>query len=181
MYHYNDYELLYLIAEHDEIALDIMYSKYTPLIKARIYGFRIKPYNQEDFFQEGLWMLFRAIQTYRPNSRKTFNKYFDLILQRHFIHLLRKESKHFYNVELIENVDFIKEEKEAKPDLDLDLLISLCKFSKFEMQVLELQRQNYSSKEIANHIDCQIKQVYDATDRIKRKMKGAKNSLDNKG
>ena len=54
MYQYNDYELLYLISEHDENALDIMYHKYMPLIKARIAAFRIKRYNQEDFFQEGL-------------------------------------------------------------------------------------------------------------------------------
>jgi RNA polymerase sigma factor (sigma-70 family) len=180
MYQYNDYELLYLISEHDEIALDIMYSKYMPLIRARIAAFRIKRYNQEDFFQEGLFMLFRAIQTYRPNSRKTFNKYFDLILQRHFIQLLRKESKHFYNVDLVENIDFLKEEKREE-EYDLEYLISLCKFSSFEKEVLELQRQNYSSKEISNKLDCRIKQVYDATDRIKRKMKGAKNSLDKKG
>lgn len=179
MYQYNDYELLYLISEHDETALDIMYYKYIPLIKARIAAFRIKKYNQEDFFQEGLFMLFRAIQTYRPDSRKTFNKYFDLILQRHFIQLLKKESKHFYNVQLVENVDYLKEEKVEKDDLELEHLLSLCKFSPFEKQVLDLRRQNYSIKEISEKLNCRVKQVYDANDRIKRKMKGAKNSLDN--
>ena len=35
MYQYNDYELLYLIRENCEVALDIMFSKYVPLIKSR--------------------------------------------------------------------------------------------------------------------------------------------------
>lgn len=42
MYKYNDYELLYLIQEMDDEALDIMLKKYIPLIKARIKAFRIK-------------------------------------------------------------------------------------------------------------------------------------------
>ena len=112
MYQYNDYELLYLISEQDELALDIMYKKYIPLIKARIAAFRIKEFNREDFFQEGLFMLHKAISTYRPDSGKTFNKYFDMILQRHYIQLRRKESKHFYNVVLTDELDYLKEEKE---------------------------------------------------------------------
>jgi DNA-directed RNA polymerase specialized sigma subunit len=54
MYQYNDYELLYLIRENCEVALDIMFSKYVPLIKSRIRSFHIKEWNKEDFFQEGL-------------------------------------------------------------------------------------------------------------------------------
>lgn len=179
MYQYNDYELLYLISEQDETALDIMYEKYIPLIKARISAFRIKKYNQEDFFQEGLYMLFRAIETYRTDSGKTFNKYFDLILQRHFIQLLRKESKHFYNIQLTDDIDYLKEEEPEPVTYDLDSLISRCKFSLFEKKVLDLRRKNFTVKEISEKLNCGVKQVYDANDRIKRKMKGAKNSLDN--
>ena len=51
MYKYNDYELLYLIYEMDDTALDIMFRKYISLIKARIKAFRIKPSNREDFLQ----------------------------------------------------------------------------------------------------------------------------------
>ena len=40
-YHYNDNELLYLINEGNDSALKIMYMKYTPLIKKRIFDFKI--------------------------------------------------------------------------------------------------------------------------------------------
>ena len=180
MYQYNDYELLYLISEQNEIALNIMYQKYIPLIKARIAAFRIKEHNREDFFQEGLFMLFRAITTYRTDSRKTFNKYFDMILQRHFIQLLRRESKHFYNVVLTDKIDYLKEEDAKEESYDLDTLLSLCKFSPFEQKVLELRLRNHSIKEISEELGCRVQQVYDANDRIKRKLKAVKKSLDKK-
>jgi RNA polymerase sigma factor (sigma-70 family) len=182
MNQYNDYELLYLISENDDTALEIMYQKYIPLIKARIAAFRIKKYNYEDFFQEGLFTLCRAIQTYRPDYRKTFNKYFDLILQRHFIHLLRRDSMHFYQVELVENADLLLESAPVREErADLKSIIEACHFSPFERKVLDLRLKHYKTKEIVIALDCRIKQVYDATDRIKRKMKGVKNSLDKDG
>jgi len=181
MYQYNDYELIYLISEQDELALDIMYKKYIPLIKARIAAFRIKEFNREDFFQEGLFMLHKAISTYRPDSGKTFNKYFDMILQRHYIQLLRKESKHFYNVVLTDELDYLKEEKEeAEEAPDLASLLSLCRFSPFEKKVLDLRLRNSSVKEITALLNCSVKQVYDANDRIRRKLQAAKISLDRK-
>ena len=41
-YHYNDNELLYLISEKEDSALEIIYQKYTPMIKKRIGDFKIK-------------------------------------------------------------------------------------------------------------------------------------------
>ena len=40
-YHYNDNELLYLIREKEDSALEIIYQKYTPMIKKRIGDFKI--------------------------------------------------------------------------------------------------------------------------------------------
>ena len=79
----------------------------------------------------------------------------------------------------MENIDYLKEEKHEEENFELDHLLSLCKFSSFEKKVLNLRRENYSIKEISEKLNCTVKQVYDANDRIKRKMKGAKNSLDN--
>ena len=102
IYNYNDYELLYLIREKSDEALEIMYRKYTPLIRKRILDFRIQV-NHEDFFQEGLLALDIAIRRYIDLYDKTFNKYFDLILQRRFIQILRKQEKHYYNVYNLES------------------------------------------------------------------------------
>lgn len=178
MYQYNDYELLYLIEENDDIALDIMYNKYIPLIKSRIKSFRIKAWNHEDFLQEGLLVLNKAIQTYRVDKNKSFTKYFDLILQRRFIQILRKESNNFYNVDLVGAGEYLEEPKISYDDR-LDDCISRCNFSDFEQEVLKYYKLGIKSKDIAEALNCRVKQVYDATDRIKKKIKGVKNSLDN--
>jgi RNA polymerase sporulation-specific sigma factor len=176
MYQYNDYELLYLISENDDTALDIMFQKYIPLIKTRIRSFKIKYWNYEDFLQEGLLMLHRAIQTFNPESRKTFNKYFDLILQRKFIQLLRKESHHFYNVDLVGIGDTLMEEQVySQPIIDYREIVSRCHFSCFESKVLHFLTQGEKISNIAKELNVTVKQVYDANDRIRRKMKAMNN------
>lgn len=180
MYQYNDYELLYLISENCEIALDIMFQKYIPLIKSRMRSFHIKEWNKEDFFQEGLISLYKAISTFREDKNKTFTKYFDLILQRKFIQILRKESNNFYNVDYIGAGEYLCEPVLCFED-NLSDVMSKCSFSLFEEDVLKNIRLGAKSKEIALILGCKPKQVYDATDRIKKKIKGVKNSLDNKG
>ena len=49
---YNDNELLYLISEKDEVALEIMMNKYEPLIKSMLVRYKIKSKNFEDFYQK---------------------------------------------------------------------------------------------------------------------------------
>jgi len=178
---YNDYELLYLIQEKDDTALDIMFRKYIPLIKSRIKSFRIKERNREDFLQEGLLVLNKAIQRYNPDySKKTFTKYFDLILQRRFIQILKKESKHFYQVDLVGAGEYLVSEPTALiADDDAERILSFCRFSKFETEILEYMKKGFKPREIAAYLKCPVKKVYDANDRIRRKTRTAKNFLDN--
>lgn len=180
MYKYNDYELLYLIYEKDDIALDIMFRKYIPLIRMRIRAFRIKKRNQEDFLQEGLLVLHKAIRCFNPDSKKTFTRYFDMILQRRFIQILRKESKHFYQVDLIGAGEYLVAEPERIKDDTNERVISASKFSDFETEVLEYFKKGYKSREIAEQLKCPVKRVYDAADRIRRKSRTAKKLLDKK-
>lgn len=164
MIQYNDYELLYLMNEFDEEAETIFYNKYTNLIKARIYKFNIKDRYREDFLQEGLYMLFRAVRTYDEFSNKSFNKYFDLILQRKFMNLLSKENKYYYNVETIQDGDSL-----CDPTGFVYFDYNNYKFSKLEEKVLYLRERNYRPKEIAEVLDCDIKIIYNCICRIKKK------------
>jgi RNA polymerase sporulation-specific sigma factor len=152
-----------------------MFQKYAPLIKARIKGFRIKPWNFDDFLQEGLLVLYKAVQTYKMDSRKTFNKYFDMILQRRYMQILRKESRHFYNVELVGTGSYLME---TIPSSDRRMKEEDFTFSAFEKQVAELCAKRCKPKDISLLLECTVKQVYDAKDRIRKKLKGAENSLD---
>lgn len=172
-YHYNDNELLYLINEGNDSALKIMYLKYIPLVKKRILDFKIGYERYDDFFQEGMMMLDKAIKTFNPYYDKTFNKYFDLILQRKFIRISQEYNEYIKNVSILENLDefFLQEsEKEivALSDFEID------DFSDFEYEVLKNFAENHlPAREIGKLLDCNVRKVYNALSRGKRKMKNS--------
>ena len=73
---WNDYELIYLIKEGNELALNLMYHKYSNFIriKARELGFR--GFDLDDCIQEGLLLLTKAIKTFNNDYNKSFWSYF---------------------------------------------------------------------------------------------------------
>lgn len=164
MYQYNDYELLYLMDEFDEVAEKIFYEKYTNLIKNRIYKFKIKDRYKEDFLQEGLYMLFIAIRTYNDNYGKSFNKYFDLILKRKFIQIISREKNYFYQVDLKNDVDYLSENEEF-------IYEDTSSFTIMEQKVYGYFKKNYRPKDISKVLECDIKSVYNCICRIKTKLK----------
>ena len=168
MYNYNDNELLYLIREKHDDALDIMFLKYSPLIKTRISKFRIQK-DYEDFYQEGLIALNIAISRYIDLYDKTFNKYFDLILQRKFIQILKKETNNFYNVVYFDELNFIHEEKEKYTS---NKKYQIGMLSDFEKHIFKFYSEyNLKAGEIANKLNIDVRRVYNALNRIKKKIR----------
>lgn len=169
MNQYNDYELLYMINEFDEEAESILYSKYCNLINKRMNDFKIRMDRRDDFMQEGLFVLFTAIRNYNEYCNKTFNKFFDLLLQRRFANILRDEKNYFYNVilkedesQIFENISFVYND-----DIDIDV----DELSEFEKKVKSLKEKNYRPKDIANVLNCDVKAIYNCLCRIKLKIK----------
>lgn len=170
MFDCNDNELLYLIKEHNEYALDIMHRKYLPLIKTRIKKFNIKR-DYEDFIQEGYIALNVAIKRYRTTFHKSFNKYFDLLLQRRFICILRKEEKHFYKIVYCEDLSYLYEEPKEEEVYKVDDLPKMGFLSCLEKEVYRLvYEKGYKAREIAMEIGIEVERVYNALGRIKRKV-----------
>lgn len=170
----NDYELLYLIENNHEEALELLYKKYDNLIRSRIKSFRIKTKNYDDFYQEGLLSLDKAIKTYDDKYGKSFNKYFDLILQRRFIQILKKEQKHFYNTVYVDDFYDVVEEYSAQYNLEVEEKNEeICNLlSDFEKKVFECRiKQNLKTAETAEILNCSIRQVYNAMLRIRQKVK----------
>lgn len=171
-YKYNDYELLYLISEHSEAALEIMYEKYRPLIYARIKDFNIGRYSFDDFYQEGLLVLHQCIWRFSDLYNKTFTRFFEMCLQRRIMDILRVNSKYFYNTIIMSDLDYLKEEKidyhSSQETLD-DIIVNL---SSLEKEVFELKYvYNYTIKEISEKLNVDVKKIYNALARIKTKIK----------
>ena len=67
MFKHNDFELISLIREGNQDALEIMFEKYKPLLYKTIHKFNLM-YDVEDMYQEGLLMLYKSIRFYDFNS-----------------------------------------------------------------------------------------------------------------
>ncbi len=170
---HNDWELLYLIKEGNQDALDIMFNKYKYFINKKIRDFNINDKSREDFFQEGLITLNEAIKKYDDNYNKTFFKFFELLLVRRFSTILSRETRQYEIVEKMKN----------KIELDDQIIMSedvvsyaidgiLEELSKLEMKVYEYYfLNNKSIGYIAEKLSITKKTVYNAVARIKSKLK----------
>lgn len=168
---YNDFELLYMIEEDSSEALEIMINKYSVLIYSRLKKFHIKPNYIDDYYQEGLLVLHQAIKKYNLESPMSFTNFFDLMLQRKIIDLLRKNKKYFEDNLLKEDVDIVVTYEPVNKIL-IEEKISLLfdKLSDIEKKVFLLKyKDNMKSKEIAETLKLDLKKVYSANDRIKLK------------
>lgn len=165
---YNDYELLYMINEFDEEAEIIFYNKYRNLIYKRMNDFKIKVNRRDDFLQEGFFVLSNAIRNYNYYGKKSFNKYFDLLLQRRFTNILRNEKQYFYNVTIEESSSVIMETNSFVYDTrDFDIR----GLSSLEKEVIKYKNQNFKPKDIAKILNCDVKSIYNCLCRIKIKAK----------
>lgn len=112
---YNDNELLYLIEEKSEEALEILQEKYLILIKTKIKEMKIPYDKRSDYLEEGLITLNKAVKTFDSKKSSSFYSYFTLLLNRKFIDLLRKRTRDS-KIVLVDNLNdyvvdnYIKEE-----------------------------------------------------------------------
>lgn len=93
---FNDNELIYLIKNNNELANTLLIKKYEKYIHSKIHELHLL--NHEDCFQEGLIVLFNAVKTYDEKYNKSFNKFFEHLLNNKLIDIKRiqeRESNYF--------------------------------------------------------------------------------------
>ena len=98
----NDYELLDLILENNEQAKELLIKKYMPIVK----HIAIKNYknnkNQglelDDLIQEGIYAIFKAIETYKINKNIKFCTYVTACIKRNIQTSCLKSKKKGYKV-----------------------------------------------------------------------------------
>lgn len=161
----NDYELIYLIQfEKCPIALNFLYAKYYRFIWKQIHLLHIQELEQEDFFQEGILMLYKAVKTFNESKNKTFMRYFELILKRHFYYLIKKLPKYVLKDEsaFTQGVYYVDER--------IDCFLMMC--SDVEKDVYQSYFIEHSAiTKIAIELGKSKKQIYNTIYRIKEKYK----------
>lgn len=161
---YNDYELLDLIYENDEVAYNIMINKYKPLVYARAK----KYYNRaiinnyidlslDDFINEGLLTLDRAIKNFDPDKGYLFysflfsclNSNFNIML-RNLFSLKNKPLLHYHELEFE-----INDIKQINPYDYISLSFVYEKLKEYlftidfiDSAILELRLNNFKYREI---------------------------------
>lgn len=160
----NDYELIYLIHnEYDEISLNFMFKKYHKFIWKQVHLLNIESKEHDDMYQEGVLILYKAIQTFNEAKNKTFTRYFELILKRR-LYKIKKKIPNYY---LYEHTNFCKGTSYIEEDT-LQLKLS----SKLEITVYESYFLNrHTVEQIEKETKYSRKKIYNAIFRIKEKYK----------
>ena len=192
---YNDRELLDLIAEKNEDALQIMYQKYEPYITKQANTFYASaPHiglEASDFKQEGMIALTEAIQSYNMTLDVTFFTYATTCIQRKMISTLigSKRQKHKILNESIpleqktsDGVEISLENKIRSDSTNPEKLVMNADYRQqffrnlkdiltdFEYQVFELKYNDFTYQEIAKLLEKDEKAVDNALHRARGKI-----------
>ncbi len=164
----NDYELLYLIKENNEKALNLMYYKYGIYIKKKIIEMKIPKRFFEEYLQEGFMCLYNAIDNFKEIYNKTFFCFFDLILSRKFFRLRNKSYEYQINVSFDLDIDLLGEEVSSfrMKEHNFDGLSNLEKNLLKDVIIGGLK-----PIEVANIYNLNVKKIYNALFSLKNKCK----------
>ena len=176
----NDYEVLYMIRENSEEAKDLMYEKYMPIVKKMASAFYASNKNlgveYEDYIQEGMIALNKAINTYNEKKDVLFFTYFNSVINKHFNSYIRalKANKHtvlnqsiryseiFYNVLDEKNSNYVGNMVEEE-------FTEMKNFLDFKFSVLfELRYNGFTYKEISKLLDIPVGTVQSRIKKMRR-------------
>lgn len=189
---YNDFELVSLAQENNEEAIEILYKKYNDLIqrKAKRVLRILKGSGIElsDIIQEALIGFDEAIRKFNQNDDTIFSTFAIICIDGRIKTFILKQNRGKYRF-LNEAVNFENRDSECNL-LDLvsdnvtpesllfndvsesEIYIKIKNgLTSFEDVVFELKIQGYEYKEIANILDIDSKDIYNAINRIRIKTK----------
>lgn len=172
----SDEELISLAQKGDDEAMACIIDRYRELVSARARLYFILGSDQADVVQEGMIGLFKSIQTYDEDREATFKTYATICVNRQILDAVRaaNRKKHIplnTSISLEGREEAVSESFDA---IEVSLRIeeeAKNNFSKLEQQVWELYMNGLSQKEIAKKLKKDDKSIYNAMERVKRKIK----------
>lgn len=183
----NDYELIYLIKEDDEQALNTMFKKYEPLIK-RIANHYLKTFKDfnidfEDLVQEGRIGLYRAIKSFKAEKDILFYTFAFICIKSQILSVYRKslrdKAKSLTLATLQDDLSFFEQTGFIdSPDMLIEENSLTEKIIDFKNNldtedscIFELRYNSFNYKEISQLLDINIKTVDNKLVKIKKKLR----------
>ena len=172
---YNDYELLDLICDNDEVAYNIMINKYKPIIYNKAleyYNYLKNNYYEgltlDDFLEDGLITLNHAIKSFDSNKGSLFYSFLLVCLTSSFNLMLRKVFT-IKNRPLLKYQELEYEVKDSKgidpydyvDNLDIydELNNYLYNIGLIDSAIIELRLNNFKYSEIMKLLDVSASKI----------------------
>lgn len=189
----DDDELLTLIHQEDNQALDILINKYKNFVRAKARTYFLIGADREDIIQEGMIGLYKAIRDYDGDKLASFRGFAELCITRQILTAIKMATrqKHIPLNSYVSLDKPIYDEESDRTLLDVitgveaidpqELLINREKFgdlqlkltgllSELERKVLDLYVEGRTYQEISIELKRHEKSIDNAIQRVKRKL-----------
>lgn len=186
----NDYEVLYMIKENDDDAVELLYKKYQPVIDKKIYKWNsvLKKLgiSSMDVRQELYLAFTKAVKKYSEDNDTLFYTYVNILLDGHIKNIIKSASKKDVlvdyivfndNDEEISLLDLVSDDT-YKPDNNIDALalINVCRdfSSSLDIEqaiIFEMHIAGFKHAEIAQVVNRKTTSVTVEIGRIIKKLK----------
>lgn len=186
----NDYELLYMIRQQDEVAFQYLFKKYELYLKvliAKSWNCSFSVFDENDLLQLSYLKMLDAIDAYNEIKECSFCTYVTMCVLRKLTALrrieLRRNTSFSLQNEVREASGIAYEEKLQnnqclyEPSYYIEYKLVLARFRKFMDSLSEKDRKIWdcmtsqlSYKQAANRLDMTVKAYDNAVYRIKKKL-----------
>lgn len=180
----NDYELLYLAKEDHENIVNILYKKYKKVLYSKALKYSSSKTTIEDYLNEAKLTLHEAVKNYQDDS--PFITYLNTCLNNNLSNYKKSLKRNKHKI-LNEAVSIDNEELEKQFQLNDErynpekLLLEEQEYLELKEKILStltwkeelvfnLKEQNYTSKEISEITDNNLRTVYNIINRIQNKV-----------
>lgn len=154
-------------AKHGErTALERLLERYRPLVEARARSYASRGIDREDFVQEGLISILTAVTRYDENRSVAFAAFAELCVRRRFITLAMRDRR---QQAIPLRVGTSDPAYDGSPSTDLTRHIEDIPLTYLERQVMSAFHQGLTYAEISSRLNCGVKRVDNAMQRIRRK------------
>lgn len=191
---YSDEQLVELVREGDNEALDYLMNKYKILVEKKAKSYFLIGASRDDIIQEGMIGLFKAIRDFKEEKTASFYSFADLCVTRQMISAVKASTRQKHlplNSYISLNKPSYEEENDKTTLIDKmpsrkiinpeELLIgqeniSIIehelseRLSKLEKEVLQSYIYGKSYVEIAGNLNRPVKSIDNALQRIKKKV-----------
>lgn len=184
---YNDYELVYLVKEDCEEAIEIIMEKYEPVIRNMAFyyfdNFKFIRVELEDLIQEGRMGLLYAIRNFREEKGVLFYSFAILCIKSKMTNQLKygKAKKNYIDFVTFSYGDFFENDINCAVDNTKDLIDiadmqdRIIAFKNelgfFDALVFELKLNDFSYREISLLLEMDIKKIDNRLYFIRKKLK----------